>query len=68
MKASNIYSHLVIKSFTQLLGRIRLCLFALHGGSGKTCQPWQLNLLTLSEDYGQSVFDILFERKPKNPI
>ncbi|MCH7414323.1 hypothetical protein MM213_12565 [Belliella sp. R4-6] len=45
-----------------------LCLFALLSESGKIYQSDQTESLKPTGDPGLSAFDILFERKPKNPI
>ncbi|MCH7408143.1 hypothetical protein MM239_01945 [Belliella sp. DSM 111904] len=68
MKASKIYSHLIIKPYSDLSGMAELCLIALRSESGKKQQSDQTESLKPTEDPGLSAFDILFERKPKNPI
>ncbi|MFD2035167.1 hypothetical protein ACFSKL_10215 [Belliella marina] len=68
MKASKIYSHLIIEPYSDLFGMAGLCLFALRSESGKNHQSDQTESLKPTDDPGLSAFDILFERKPKNPI
>ncbi|MCH7410686.1 hypothetical protein MM239_14860 [Belliella sp. DSM 111904] len=68
MKASKIYSHLIIKPYSDLFGMVGLCLFALRSEFEKIQQSDQTESLKPIGDPGLSAFDILFERKPKNPI
>ncbi|MCH7415292.1 hypothetical protein MM213_17460 [Belliella sp. R4-6] len=68
MKSSKIYSHLIIQPFSDLFGGAGLCLFALLCESGKNYLSDQTESLKPTGDPGLSAFDILFERKPKNPI
>ncbi|MCH7411853.1 hypothetical protein MM213_00020 [Belliella sp. R4-6] len=68
MKASKIYSHLIIITYSDIFGMVGVCLLTLQSESGKIYQFDQTQSLKPNRDLGLSAFDILFERKPKNPI